>query len=226
MLNIYKYIILSSLFLFWGQSAVLSQVKVGKDSVKSSSYKNLMLEVDVAPSIQYLFSDNVYSQQVNIQVNWKNKYFPVLKFGFTKAQKTTDNAGFKGSGFFTKVGLDFNLLKNVLENKELNNYALGGVVIGYSGFSYSLENQQIKDDYWGGSKPVEVKDVYDNKFWVELNAGLRVPVYKKIYMGWSVQRKFLITRDKQGEISSWYIPGFGKNNTSNWGFNYIIGYRF
>ncbi len=226
MSNIYKYIILSSAFLFLSLSNTFSQEKEQKDSVQLSPFQGLMLEINVAPYIQYLFADNIQTHQANIQVNWKNKYFPVFQIGFATANKTTHNAGFKGNGFFTKMGVDFNLLKSKLKNKRLNNYALGGVMIGYSRFQYSLENQTIKDEYWGGSETVVANGIFDNKFWVELNAGLRVPIYKNIYMGWSVQRKFLITRDKEGEISSWYIPGFGKNNTSNWGFNYIIGYRF
>ena len=51
-------------------------------------------------------------------------------------------------------------------------------------------------------------------------------VFKNFYMGWYVRDKNLISTDVSGEPSPWYIPGFGLNNGTSWGFNYTVGYHF
>jgi len=45
-------------------------------------------------------------------------------------------------------------------------------------------------------------------------------------MGWTVRNKSNLGEKVMGEMTPWYIPGFGKNASSAWGVNYAIGYMF
>ena len=45
-------------------------------------------------------------------------------------------------------------------------------------------------------------------------------------MGWTIRDKNLISSDVTGEVAPWFIPGFGVNNGTSWGFNYTLGYHF
>lgn len=230
--NIYKYIIIGSLLFLFGQNSIVgqSQKKVENltdTTTTSKLWQGLMVEVDVAPILKNLITKNdIFVYKTSFQANLKNRYFPVVELGFSDTKKQIKPVNFKGNGTFGKVGLDFNLLKNKISTKRLNNYALGGVRLAYSRTSYSILNQIIEDEYWGSRWVIDKNDQTAHKLWVEVVIGLRASIYKNIYMGWNIRSKHMLTRDKSGKISSWYISGFGVNDTSNWGFNYIIGYRF
>ena len=159
-------------------------------------------------------------------INLNDRFFPLVEVGFAGAEKTNiTNAQFKTAGMFEKIGIDFRLLKPK-PNTAKNNYLLGGVRLGMSHFNYSLNNVLIEDKYWGGSEVINEDALAATKLWLEIAAGMRVPIYKNIYMGWNVRNKRLITRTKEGENAPWYIPGYGLGNTAVWGFSYIVGYRF
>ena len=45
-------------------------------------------------------------------------------------------------------------------------------------------------------------------------------------MGWTIRLKTLVSKNADGAITPWYIPGFGTNKSSNLGLNYTVGYKF
>jgi len=64
------------------------------------------------------------------------------------------------------------------------------------------------------------------RIWYEVVAGVRVEIIKNIFMGWTVRNSHLIGQDAEGDVAPWYIPGYGKNISSNWSINYTLGYHF
>lgn len=224
----YSYIIISSVFLFCSFAQSIAQEKKAEHKTDSTKLlQGIWVEADIAPLVESaLFNKDSYSFQGNIQLNLKNKYFPVVELGFAGADKTTaDNIQFKTNGMFGKIGLDIPMMKPKPSSTQKNNNFLVGLRLGMSPFGYSIYNQTITDDYWKHTETYNLESISTVKLWFEITAGLRVEVYKNIYMGWTVRNKHQITKTKPGETAPWYIPGYGKGNSSVWGFSYIIGYR-
>lgn len=230
MSKIFKYIIISSIFLSGSLfNAVAQENKPDEnDTIKTPFFQGLFVEFDVAPLVESVLI-NKYAQsfQGNVMVNIKNRFFPLVEVGFAHAAQTNaKDAHFNTSGIFEKVGVDFRLLKINPNSTVKNNYFLGGVRFGMSHLNYSLTNVTIEDGYWGGSDIINENSLNATKIWFEIVAGMRVSIYKNIYLGWNVRNKRLLNSSKEGVVSPWYIPGYGIGNTSAWGFSYIVGYRF
>ncbi len=232
MSKIFKFIITSSIFIFGLLFNLCAQNskpnETPADTLKTPLFQGVFVEFDVAPLIENaLINKYAYSFQGNVMVNLDNRFFPLVELGFAGAEKTNlTNAQFKTAGMFEKIGMDFRLLKPKPNTTAKNNYLIGGLRLGMSHFNYSLNNVVIEDKYWGGSEVVNEDALTATKFWFEIVAGMRVPIYKNIYMGWNVRNKRLINRTKEGENAPWYIPGYGLGNTSAWGFSYVVAYRF
>ena len=174
-----------------------------------------------------LMSGDTYSSEAAIQMDLKHRILPTFEFGVAGANKlTADNSGFKTNGTFERFGVDFNLRKRKIDSKPTNNLFIAGLRIGMSHFNYNVTNVQITDDYWGGSVPLNYMNQTSSKIWYEIVVGVQVEVLKNLFMGWTIRNKNLISQDIPGVIAPWYIPGFGQNNGSNWGFNYTLGYHF
>jgi phosphoribosylformimino-5-aminoimidazole carboxamide ribonucleotide (ProFAR) isomerase len=56
-------------------------------------------------------------------------------------------------------------------------------------------------------------------------AGIKVNVYKNFYMGWSLRYRIRMNIKKAEHTEPWYIPGFGKNNSTNLGVTYSLIYK-
>ncbi len=227
MRSILKYTI--SFVLLLNLSNVGAQEKKNEEKeTKPALLNGLTVQVDVA-SLAYNFisKGETYSTEASIQANLRNKYFPIVEVGFGGADKmTADNIGFKTNGLFGRVGFDLNLLKQKEGSKPTNNLFLAGVRLGFTNFLYDVSNVVVADDYWGTTEILNYNNQSATKVWYEIVAGVKVEVIKNIYMGWTVRTKNLLNQDKEGNVSPWYIPGFGINTSNTWGFSYSIGYNF
>ncbi len=213
------------MFCFTLHSTAQTKKTEKKDSIQF--LQGIWIEADVAPLIQTaLINKNIYSAQGNIQVNLKNKYFPVIELGYAGAEKTApNNIRFDTQGVFGKAGVDLSMLKPKPNSTQKNNNLLVGLRLGMSRFNYSIYNQTLTDAYWGGTETYNLESIPSTSVWFEIAAGLRVEVYKNFYMGWTVRNKHLITKATSGDTFPWYIPGYGTGKSSVWGLSYTIGYR-
>ncbi|MEI8271471.1 MAG: DUF6048 family protein [Paludibacter sp.] len=191
-------------------------------------FNGLIIQADVASVIGSLLSTGeTYSYEAGIQIDLKHKFFPVIEIGYAGANKTeTNNLNFKTNGLYSRIGVDVNLLSPKKDEKPSTNLFLAGIRLGMSSFPYSVSNAVITDDYWGGSKSIIYSNLLSTKIWYEIVIGMRVELTKNVFMGWNVRNKTLLSQDATGAVAPWLIPGYGNNNSSNWGFNYVIGYKF
>ena len=227
MLKICKYFIISFLIFFFSHINVFSQNK--KENLPKIKWWNgIMLNFDVVSPIQSsLSSSQNFSAVGNVQINLKDIFLPVYEIGIDGINKTSSQEiYYKANGIYQRAGIDFNLLRQKKEAEPSNNKLLGGIRVGWSNFKYDVTNITITDDYWGGESTLNYERQSASKVWYEIVFGIQVEVFKNVYLGWNIRSKNLFKQNTSTEVSPWYIPGFGKNNTSNVGFNYTVGYHF
>lgn len=84
----------------------------------------------------------------------------------------------------------------------------------------------MKDPTWGFPEiPFNYDGIKTTVTWAELLAGIKVNVYKNFYMGWSLRYRIRMNMKKTEHTEPWYIPGFGKNNSTNLGVTYSLIYK-
>lgn len=219
-----------SFFLCFLVMQVQAQNKIieeKKDSV-IPFYNGVVVQFDLGSVVNTLTSKgNYYTYEASVQVGLKKKFYPIAEVGYAGSDKVSyADIGFKTNAPFLRIGTDINLLSQKPGSKPHNNLFLAGFRVGMSKFNYQLSDVKISDDYWGGTQNFLTDEQTTTKYWWELVAGVRVQVTGNIYIGWTGRKKFLITSNKEGMINPWYIPGFGINSGSSWGFTYTIGYKF
>lgn len=198
------------------------------DSIKRPWFNGIMINLDVAPLVT-TFTGNreTFSYEGAVQINIRNKYFPVIEGGYAGADRTSASGiGFQAQGAFYRLGLDINPARPKKDAKPGHNLFLAGLRLGYSNFTYDLNNAAFPDTYWGDGTVKNIQDIRYSKLWYEITAGIRVEIAKNLYLGWTVKMKNRFKEDNPGDNSPWYIPGYGINTSGMWGFNYLIGYKF
>jgi len=226
MLKILKYIILGS-FIGCFCADLFSEDEKGELEDEIGFYQGFKVELDAYSLVMSAINKDTYSFEANVQVNLKERFFPILEMGFAGANKTSINGyGFKTNGLFTKIGVDYNLLKPNLRGTTMHKYFFVGGRYGFSRFSYDITNIAIDNGYWGGENIRNFENQKLTKHWLEVVAGLRVEILENVYIGWNVRLKMPLGKGDSGEISPWFVPGIGIVNAGNWAFNYTVGYKF
>lgn len=228
MRRIFVYIssVLLCLVLITTTAQKKKNIIIPKDSTRWLN--GFMVRADLAAILSAPLSNNVsYSTEAGIQLDLKHTIFPCFELGVGGANKNSlDNIGYKTNGLFERIGVDFNLRKKKPDSKPSNNLFIAGLRLGRSSFNYNINNVTITDDYWGVTSNFNFPTQNTTKIWYEIVIGVQVEVINNFYMGWTLRNKNLISQDISGEVAPWYIPGFGQNNGTNWGFNYTLGYHF
>ncbi len=194
------------------------------DTVKQEIYKGLQFKIDIGSPILEIArsSAKVQSYEMAININLLQRFFPTLELGYAQADRTLTAGTFSGKGGFARVGLDLSSLK---KHRESPNKLLVGVRLGTAVQDYTMTGLTLNDTYWHTRPTTDYHDMRCD-VWGEVVAGIQVQIYKDFYMGLAGRLKALFTRGKEGEITPYYIPGYGYKDDMNFGFSYYLGWQF
>lgn len=241
-----KYIILL-LILFFPFLATAQEAKKDKkkkedskgiliDQAKVPLFNGVFIGYDLLGPIYKAYSDDYLSNEIMIDFNLKNRYFPVIELGYGSSDKWSDHGiNYKAKAPYVRIGADYNFLYK----KQEKNYLTLGLRYAMSKFDYELSNLTLEDGIWGdnisnlgiyddvwpGSMDLSKTKVASSMQWLEFVVGVRAAIFKNIYMGWSVRMKYKISSKKSDVGNPWYVPGYGIYKDSRFGITYSIIYR-
>jgi hypothetical protein len=194
--------------LVWEEDT-LATVKRGYDH---PLYSGVLVGVNFCDAIMKLAGQSYGSYDVWAAVSLHNRFFPTLELGMGYADSTpkTGNYTYKGKpSFYAKLGIDYNFMFN--SNPD---YAVFmGVRGGFSSFSYDVKNVSVTPEYWGVTHTYDIFGEKASALYGEIVAGLRVKLFSRVSMGWSVRYHLKFKVNDADNSSPWFIPGFGGKNT-------------
>jgi hypothetical protein len=182
---------------------------------------------DISYPILMGFNGNLVRFEANSEFNFSNRFILTADVGYSDNTSVPETLEFeyKNTGFYARVGMDYNLM----HNKFKDNAIFIGLRYGQANFEHSL-SYNLDSTVWS-TDPTKLGSIQKSETglkvsWVELTTGLRVRVWKSFYTGYTLRVQFR-TSLKDGEvISAKELPGFGSNNSSsNLRFNYHIFYQ-
>ena len=167
-----------------------------------------------------LFDPDKQQFEINGDIDFY-KFFITADYGMTSWEFSQENFAYDNSGSYFKAGIDYNLLAR---DPDLNVIYFGFKYAHSSfdeNFNYSLNDPFFYDYAEQISKPGI------SAHWYEANFGMKIRVWKDLYLGWAGRIKFAKkVSSNESLFNTYFIPGYGKaNSDSQWGFNYQIFYR-
>lgn len=210
------------LILFF--ALVTFSVFAQKERDSTAIYQGLNLKLDLANPILEIARSGAKIQdyEMALNVDLKHRYFPTLELGYAQAKQSAASGDFSGKGGFARVGLDLSALRK----SGKDNMLLVGVRVGTAVQGMDMHNVLVSDPYWQLYTSRDFSSRCRVDVWGEVMLGVQVQVYKQFHMGWYARLKILFTRGKDGEVTAFYIPGYGFKQDTNWGLNYYLGWKF
>lgn len=195
-------------------------LKVERDS--AALFQGFALSVDLVGAAMMQFGD--YGQYEGaLRINLRNKYFPIFELGYGKADHETDpvtKIAYKTGAPYFRIGADVNILKN----KQSGNRLFIGLRYAFTSYKVDISRTPFDDPYWKWPTTFEVNDESCNQHWAEIVAGIDAKIAGPLHLGWNVRYKVRVSHNDGIMGNTWYVPGYGTQDTSNLGaqFNVII----
>lgn len=154
---------------------------------------------DVAALGVSAFSKERFVQEGRIETDF-NHLFLVAEFGYEERNLPV---GYSSDGLYYRVGPDVNLLKY---DKSRNVITFG---LRYAGSTFSHRVQTEVNDVFGErSLSFEEKNITGQ--WFEAGFGLKIKIWKQLFMGYDVRLKFANSIKGNEDILPFAVPGFGR----------------
>lgn len=197
----------------------------GNEVEKQPFFQGIYAEVDVFGLLNKALGSDITSTEVSVEANLQNKFFPIVEVGYGTMDATNDETDiyYKTSAPFFRIGLSYNVFH---KKPYLPGQLLVGLRYGFSSFSYDVTAPDLVDPNWGHTSiPFSYEGVKSNAGWIELAVGMKTKVYKGFHMGFTARYRSRISLKKHENSEPLYIPGFGKNGSSNFGLTYNLIYK-
>lgn len=213
-----KYVLISSLVL--GLVLPLRAQDNLKDSTRIiQKPTGIRLGTDLIAIGKNFANSPLSSWEINADVDF-GRYYVAFDYGSWAREEVLSNGVYKNDGRYFRVGVDINFL---LKDPDRNMIFLG-FRYGRSNFNEQLDYQSTTIDF--GDFQQQVANPGASAGWGELTTGLRVKIWKQLWMGYTARMKFFPGVKNDAGFETYEIPGFGLTYKNiYWGFNYQVFWR-
>lgn len=214
--------ILSSLFLVLTQAGAQTATDQPETASKGrpALLQGLSLGVDASTPIVKMLGGKVWGTEAVLRVSLRNKFFPVAELGYARYDATHDQTDirYKTGAPYLRLGIDMNMLRD----KTQSNRLLVGARLGYTTYKFDTQGPGVTDPLWGTSRPLDYQGLSSNRLWLEFVVGLEAEVLRGFHMGFNVRYKSKFKESVPAEATPYYIPGFGKGESSAFTLTYYL----
>lgn len=193
-----------------------------KDTVKiKPDFRPTGLSVgtDLISIVRNSYDKTFTGWEVNGDIDFYRYYF-VVDYGNWGRTYLSDTSGYTNNGNYFRVGIDVNFLK---KDPDRNMFFFG---FRYGAGTFSEQLSVVRTSATWGSLSGEFSNNNVSARWFELTTGLRVKIWKVIWMGYTARFKFGLKTGATPVMLPHDVPGYGRaDEESYWGFNYQIFIR-
>lgn len=173
----------------------------------------------VGPAVMMLSDHGEYEGA--LRVNLHDQWFPIFELGLGRANHERDDVtgiSYKTSAPYFRIGMDWNLLKK----KHQSNRLFAGLRWGYTNYKCDIICDALPDPTWLSDAGFGVRDMKCYMHWFEVVFGIDAKIFGPLHLGWNVRYKRKLFHD-EGELgNTWYVPGFGTNDSDNISANFNV----
>jgi hypothetical protein len=205
---------------------LLSAGAIAQDRLASDSSRHKFLPTGIRIGTDMLtigktyYTDYFKGWEVNVDADVYRRFYVTMDYGSWASNFTLPNGVYANDGTYYRVGVDVNFL---LKDPDRNMFFLG-LRHGHSNFK-DYSDYTYTDPNFG---VIDLHAANDNAKanWKELTTGLRVKIWKFVWIGAMLRIKFRLKGQNQFDLVSYEVPGYGRTFKTAWyGLNYQLFIR-
>lgn len=160
--------------------------------------------------------------EINVDADVYRRYYLTMDYGSWTTNYALNNGVYSSDGRYFRVGVDINFM---LKDVERNMFFIG-FRRGHTGYTDYSDYSYADPNFNNRLTEVHVSNSNPSANWNELTTGLRVKLWKYVWLGATGRFKFSYSGRGQDNLVSYDVPGYGKTIKNNWwGINYQLFIR-
>ena len=211
--------------LLYSPTLAAQEKKTTIEEEKVPFYQGTTIGVDIFGLGSKIFGGDITSTEISVEVNLKNRYVPVAEIGYGTTDTTDDgtNIHYKASAPYFRIGMNYNFF---FKKPYLPGFLYGGIRYGFTSFSYDVDAPTMKDPTWGFPEiPFSYDGIKTTVTWARTAGRNKGKCVQEFLHGMVTTLPYTHEHKKAEHTEPWYIPGFGKNNSTNLGVTYSLIYK-
>lgn len=189
------------------------------DSLKTFTPTGIRVGVDLISPVRSISDDSYAGYEAVVDVDFY-RYLFVAEFGSVNRKIDVANGDYQNDGSFYRVGVDVNFLIN---DPDQNIFFIG-FRYGNSSFNEHLSFISANPNY--SDSTFLKNNVNMRGAWGEVTSGLKVKIWKGLFMGFTGRFKFAPGTKGSPEFIAYDMPGYGLvSQKIYWGFSYQVFWR-
>jgi hypothetical protein len=166
------------------------------------------------------YTDYFKGWEINVDADVYRRFYVTMDYGSSTSTYILGNGVYGNKGTYYRVGVDVNFL---LKDPDRNMFFVG---LRHGHASYSDYSDYSFTDPAFGPITINASNTNPRANWKELTTGIRVKVWKFVWLGATMRIKFRLVGKDQWELVSYDVPGYGKTFKTAWyGLNYQLFIR-
>ena len=195
-------------------------LKLEKDSIPL--FRGFAVSFDMAGALQMQLSD--YGQYEGaLRLNLHDQYFPTFELGLGHANHETDvitGISYKTTAPYFRIGADV----NIMNKKHTGNRVFVGIRYAFTSYKVDISHPVMEDPFWKWDTTYEIIGESCNMHWGEVLFGLDAKVFGPLHLGWSGRYRFRLSHKDGAMGKTWYVPGYGLQDSSTLGYTFYISF--
>ena len=192
--------------------------RLEKDSVPF--FRGFAVSFDLVGPAKLMLSD--YGEYEGaLRINLHDQWFPIFELGLGRANHEKDEVTkltYKTTAPYYRLGMDWNIMKKKHEPYRI--YA--GFRYAFTYYSCDIACDELEDPVWKAKSNFSAEDISCYQHWLEGVFGIDASIIGPFHLGWTVRYKRRLFH-QEGDIgNSWYVPGFGLNDSDNLTINFNV----
>lgn len=189
--------------------AELDTVTKAKARPNYSAFNGVSIGANFFDAIMMAIGQRRASFDIWADCSIHNWFFPVIEagLGYSDARPDDGRCHVKMSPTpYLRVGMNYNFLYK--SNPDYQFFL--GLRAGWSTFGYDIYSIQAGSEYYKTDGPSQLTGLRSTAFYGQALAGLKVKLWRGLFMGWSVRYNFNIHQSYSNpDYPAWFTPGKG-----------------
>lgn len=204
--------------------AELDTVTTVKSGPKFRTFNGVSIGANFFDAVMMVVGQERASFDLWAECSIHNWFFPVVEAGiaFADAHPDDGRCHFKvAPSVYARIGMNYNFLYK--SNPDYQFFL--GLRAGWSTFNYNIYDIQPGSEYYVSDGPTNRTGLSSTAFYGQALAGLKVKIWRGLFMGWSVRYNFDIHQSySDPAYPAWFTPG--KGTSTPIAATFSIGYTF
>lgn len=184
--------------------------------------RQFRIGVDIARIPMNFANPSKQGYELQLDYILRNNLYVVAETGYGRGNIDYSFLKYTANSTFVKFGVD----KQILDIISDTDFDIAFIGIRYgAGYVRRNEATYLIENPFGGLVAGTIPAKNQLAHWGELNGGLKVEIWPKIFLGYNVRMRFLLNAKAFDELAPNYIAGYGRADAPTaFDFNFYLSY--